>query len=249
MPDNILVTANRDLAALFFEEIKPDKISHLPLEHYSSFEDKKEGESVISILDKFSFIIHGNLLNTRFFVNWADKNSLISQVQNCINLAIDKPTADFLESEKIPAILFKQNGKPIDVMEFMLRISKEGHSLYPTVLDKTEEMPALLRELDMPVSEFTVCQEEVLSDELLKGYRNEFKKNDPDTILIHNRSAITRIKTAFPEIDLSEYTLISGSSGVTKKLHDEGLNPVIQADGTWPAIVDVVKEIIESSAS
>lgn len=240
----VLVTANRDLGAELFNSIERRHILEVALENYTSFIPKEEENILLNTLDTFTFIIHGNLLNAKYFVEWMHSQSLLPTIQHRIHLTVDQLTADFLESKKIPAIVFRNTGKPIDVMEFMLRISKQGNSLYPTADGKTEEMPALLKELDMPVFEFSICKERSLTKEELESFRGTFKKESIEAILIHNRSALTRIKTALPDLNLADYKLISGSRGVTQKLHEEDLNPVIQAEGNWSSIVDVVQEVL-----
>ena len=244
MTGKVLVTANRDLGAQFFDTIQSEHILQFSLENYTSFISKEKEDALLNSLDTLTFIIHGNLLNAKYFVEWMNSQSLLATIQHRIHLTVDQLTADFLERKKIPAIVFRNTGNPIDVMEFMLRISKQGKSLYPTADGKTEEMPALLKELDMPVFEFPICKERSLAKEELKEFRDTVKKKPIEGILIHNRSALTRIKTALPDLNLADYKLISGSTGVTQKLHEEDLNPVIQAEGNWLYIADVVKEVL-----
>jgi uroporphyrinogen-III synthase len=243
MSQTILFTANPDSAATLPALTDMDKVLHLPLQHFIAHLNPEENRIIKSTLNDFTFIIHGNLRNARYFVEWMQQNDQLADVQNRINLAIDKPTSEYLESKKIPAVLFRENGKPIDVLEFMLRISKQGTTLYPTTDNKTEEMPGLLKELEMPVSEFTVCKETTISEDRLNEYRERVSKANLDAILFHNRSSITRIKTAFPELNFDHYKLISGSPGVTEKLREEGHLADIEADGSWRSIADVIEEI------
>jgi len=243
MSQNILFTANPDNAAILPSLTEMDKLLHLPLQHFTTHQNPEESRIIKSTLADFTFIIHGNLRNARYFVEWMHQNDLLKNVQNRINLAVDKPTTEFLEREKIPAVLFRENGKPIDVLEFMLRISKQGSTLYPTTDSKTEEMPGLLKELEMPVSEFTVCREITISEDRLNEYRDSVSRANLKAILFHNRSSITRIRTAFPELNFNHYKLISGSPGVTEKLREEELLPAIQANGSWYSIADVLEEI------
>jgi hypothetical protein len=240
MSQTILFTANPDSAATL---PAVTRLLQLPLQHFSAHVNTEESRIVKNTLEGFTFIIHGNLRNARYFVEWMQQNDLLLNVQNRINLAVDKPTSDFLEREKIPAVLFRENGKPIDVLEFMLRISKQGSTLYPTTDSKTEEMPGLLKELEMPVCEFTVCRETTISEVLLNEYRERVSQANLKAILFHNRSSITRIKTAFPELNFDHYMLISGSPGVTEKLREDGHLPDIEADGSWHSIAEVVEEI------
>jgi hypothetical protein len=238
---NILVTANRDLAAGFFEQA--NGLLHLSLEEYETFTIDEESDAASLAFNRFTFIIYGNLRNARYFMNWAERTGNTAQIQNRINLVLDLPTSRFLEKKGIPAILPRKNARPIDLLEFLLRITKEGSTLYPTTDNHTEEMPGLLKELEMPVSEFTVCREVSLSADLLEDYRERLSKADLDYILIHNRSSYTRIKTAFPDLNLSEYKLIAGSQGVTEKLAEEGLVPDAQAHGTWLSIAKVIEDV------
>lgn len=243
MPGKTVVTANRDLAAILFEWVGEDaNILHLPLEYYSKIPETKMEHDLKSTLPGYEFIIHGNLRNARFFVGRMKENNLLKDVQNKISLAVDEPTAQFLENEKIPAILPVKSGKPIDLLEFMLRSTKEGASLYPAVEGETEEMPALLKELDMPVTEIAVCRQDKVPGSDLKLFRKLITKEPVDAILIHNRSALTRIRTAFPDLDLKQHRLISGSPGVTNKLIEEGLEPFKEAAGTWKSIRQIIFE-------
>ena len=244
MKETILVTANRDLAAeLFEEEAQTANMIHLPLEAYSENTDSNIAARVIEKSASFEFVLHGNLLNTRFFITWMIREKMLAAFQNLVHLAVDEPTAAFLESEGIPAILPKKEGKPIDVLEFLLRISKEGASLYPSREGETEEMPALLKELDLPVLEFIVCRERTISESELQAYRERVSKESFSYILIHNRSSLTRLRTAFPGLDLKKFSLLSGSPGVTKRLIEEGLEPVREASGTWASIRKLITDL------
>jgi hypothetical protein len=237
----ILITAGSDIAAPLFDLIG-DSL-HLPLEQFEYFTDPDSDRALNEVLDSFTFIIYGNLRNARYFLEWAQSKGKISSVQKRINLVHDRVTASFLEKEGIPAILPRENARPIDILEFLLRISKEGSTLYPTTDNHTEEMPGLLQELEMPVSEFTVCREVTVSGELLAEYRRKISEEQFYSILIHNRSSLTRIKTAFPDLNLSEYKLIAGSQGVADKLAEEGLEPDARAHGTWQSIAKVLEDI------
>lgn len=243
MTQTILFTAHPDSAATLPAVTDMRKLLQLPLQHFTAHQNPEESQIVKNTLEDFTFIIHGSLRNARYFVEWMQQNDLLVNVQNRINLAVDKPTSEFLERKKIPAVLFRESGKPIDVLEFMLRISKQGSTLYPTTESKTEEMPGLLKELEMPVSEITVCREITISEVLLSEYRERVSRASLKAILFHNRSSITRIKTAFPELNFNHYKLISGSPGVTEKLREDGHLPVIEADGSWHSIADVLDEI------
>ncbi|PWN06780.1 hypothetical protein [Rhodohalobacter mucosus] len=244
MKENILITANRDLASeLFAGSADHKNLLHLPLEAYSAETDHEAAVQFTEKPDAFEFVLHGNLLNTRYFMEWVNQEGMLQSLQNRIHLACDAPTASYLESEGIPAILPKRGGKPIDVLEFMLRITKEGASLYPARDGEQEELPALLRELDLPVLEFIVCRERTLSKSELSNYRKRAAKEDFSHILIHNQGSFTRLRTVFPQLNLKKFRIISGSPGVTNRLIEEGLEPVREADGTWVSIRETITDL------
>ncbi len=241
----ILFTANEDVAAPFLQlnrEIAED-ILHVPLENFEYHTLAEEEDEILERFADFTFIIHGNLRNARYFTEWVRQNSLEKKVINCINLAIDKPTAIFLEENGIPAIQPRQHAKPIDILEFMLRISREGITLYPTTEQKTDEMPGLLLELQMPIAEFTVCREVSLDEDQLSSYRKTVNGADIDTVLVHTRSAFTRIKTAFPDLSLSQKKVIAGSPGVDELLRSEGITPASTAYGSWNSLAKELQDI------
>ncbi|PKD45223.1 hypothetical protein [Rhodohalobacter barkolensis] len=241
----ILFTADKDTSAPFFELelIKEKKFLHLPLENFQYRVDEEESGEIRNHMGEFAFIIHGNLRNAKYFVEWMKQNSTEEQVRGCVNIVLDKPTAKFLESHDIPAIQPREPAKPIDILEFMLRISKEGSTLYPTTENKTEEMPGLLKELQMPVAEFSVCEEVPLDEETLKDYKAEVGKSPVEVILLHNRSSYVRVKTAFPDLDLLSKTVVAGSLGTTELMEKEGLKPDYLAKGSWDSIAKVLNEI------
>lgn len=241
----ILFTADRDTSAQFFllESAKKKEFLHLPLESFKYHVNEEESKQIQDHIDEFSFIIHGNLRNARYFSEWMKQNSMVEQVRRRVNIVLDKPTAEFLEEFDIPAIQPREPAKPIDILEFMLRISKEGNTLYPTAENKTEEMPGLLKELQMPVAEFSVCEEVTLEEEILKDYKSEVGKNPIEIVLLHNRSSYVRVKTAFPDLDLSAKTIVAGSLGVAETMEKEGLKPDYLAKGSWASIAKVLDEI------
>lgn len=219
---------------------------HLPLEEYKTEVNSEEADQVQSNADKYSFVLYGNLRNAKHLVEWADGDALTDIFSEAVHLALDKPTADFLEDHSVLAIMPREQAKPIDLLEFMLRISREGPSLYPCTDQKAEELPGLLQELEMKVDEFTVCSEISLSKERLNELRKEAENEQIGTILLHNRSAVNRFGAAFPNLDMKSKAVISGSSGVTKILIDMGVEPDYEADGNWYSIASLIKEKIVS---
>lgn len=241
----ILLTADKDNATTFLEmeSVQKQNILHLPLEKFEYSVLDEESKLIQERISEFAFIVHGNLRNARYFVEWMNRNSMQEQVINCVNIVLDKPTSLFLESHGIPAIQPREPAKPIDILEFMLRISKEGYTLYPSAENKTEEMPGLLKELEMPVAEFTVCTEVTLDETTLKSYQKEVKSKEIDTVILHNRSAYIRVKTAFPKLDLESKTIIAGSLGLTEMLEEDGHKPDYLAKGSWASIAKVLREM------
>lgn len=240
-----LFTANEDVATSFLKKIDESKswqVLHLPLENYSYSVSKEEEELVLEKLDSFSFIIHGNLRNTRFFTKWVRENGTLEQVQNIVHLVTNQATVDFLGDFDIPAVMPREEARPIDIIEFMLRISREGTVLYPTTDQRDEEVPGLLQELEMPVVEFQVCQEETLASESLEHYRERVSDNSFDSVIFHSRSAVTRIQTAFPELDFSEIECISSGQAVTQKLQESGIEPDVEAQGSWRSLLSTLNE-------
>src|SRR5690625_7778084 len=75
-----------------------------------------------------------------------------------IHLLKNQSEADMLEESGIPAILPRDGASAIDMLEFMLRISQQAAVLYPCAEESSEEIPGLLQELEMPVTEFTACR-------------------------------------------------------------------------------------------
>ena len=241
----ILFTADKDTSApfLIMEKMQKKEFLHLPLEQYKYRVSEEESKQIQNHMDEIAFIIHGNLRNAIYLTEWMKQNSMQEQVRRCVNIVLDKPTAEYLEEHDIPAIQPREPAKPIDILEFMLRLSKEGNTLYPTTGNKTEEMPGLLKELQMPVAEFSVCEEVTLEEDVLKDYKSEVGKNPINIVLLHNRSSYIRVKTAFPDLDLSAKTVVAGSLGAAETMEKEGLKPDYLAKGSWASIAKVLDEI------
>ena len=240
-----LFTADPDLAAPFLEGVQSlneIKVLHLPLEHYEPYIIGEEEKIVIDKLSSFGFVVHGNLRNARYFLRWVSKNNLLEEVRQSVHLVLNKPSLDLLESHTIPAILPRNHARPIDIIEFMLRISKEGSVLYPTTDEKQEEIPGLLQELDMQVAEFTVCRESSLSDQQLSEFRSRFQKADPSGVIFHSRSSVTRIFTAFPSLRASTLEIVSSGRAVSLKLEKSDISPDREADGTWRSLLAEIEK-------
>lgn len=240
-----LFTANEDVATSFLKAIEESKswqLLHLPLENYSYSVNKEEEELVLEKLDSFSFVIHGNLRNARYFIQWVQESETLEQVQNIVHLVTNQTMVDFLAEFDIPAVMPRKEARPIDIIEFMLRISREGTVLYPTTDQRDEEAPGLLQELEMPVVEFQVCREETLAAESLENFREQVSDTTFDSVIFHSRSSVTRIQTAFPELDFSLVECISSGQAVTQKLQESGIVPDVEARGSWRSLLSTLNE-------
>jgi len=239
---DILLTANDADCQHFLSRL--DKIKahllHLPLEKYERYVESDVAKSLIDRLDEFVFIVHGNTRNAGFFLHWANENKLMDKCKNRIHLVSDPATSGLLEEHSLPAIMPRVFAKGIDVIEFMLRISTEGAVLYPTSDSHTEEIPGLLKELEMPVTEFTVCRERTLTGDELKSYRKNIQAAEVELVLFHNRSSVKRIKLAFPEMDLHQTRNIAADRGVAEFMKSENIPVAETANGTWLSLADMV---------
>lgn len=218
-----------------------DLFLHLPLESYKATTDKVASGMLKKNVDNFAFVIYGNLRNAIYFEEWMSAHQLLSDFQNLVHFSLDRPTSDFLELKAIPAIQPRQHAKPIDILEFMLRISREGKTLYPSCSNKAEEMPGLLQELEMDVAEFIVCEEVGLDTENVEFLRESISGEDLSAVLFHNRSAVTRTFAAFPDLKANKLTVYSGSAGVTQHMIGMGIEPHYEAEGSWPSIEQLIR--------
>lgn len=234
----LLLTADRDESTVLVNELEVAgwEVSHLPLQQYHYQEDPELNESVVSSLDQFRFVLYGGYRNARYFFHWVEEHDKLNEVQQFIHLAMNSREAGYLEERGIPVIVPAEGGRPIDLMEFLLRISAEGAVLYPGTDGEAEEIPGLLEELGMPRAELTVCGSMPLSGGQLNRLREQIKKAAPDVILFHNRSSVIRTRRAFPDLDLSSCRLIAASEGVAWKMNQEGLQPDMTAGGTWVSV-------------
>ena len=248
----LLITASENSCGNLKPLIEQHKDSflHLPLELYERFIQREESDALKALLHTFSFVVYGSRRNAIHFIKWAEEEDQAEELKNMVHLVLDKPTADYLEENGIPAIMPRENAKPIDILEFMLRISREGKTLYPVADGKAEEMPGLLQELEMAVAEFTVSREAGLEPERLQKYKKAVSESSLKAVLFHNRSSVTRTRAAFPDLNLHETAIISGSAGVTNMLVEMGIEPAFEAEGSWPSIQEIIEsEILDNSVS
>lgn len=237
-----LLAANEADCQLFLNRTKRlnDRLLHLPLEKYEYYVEDEISARVREKFDDFVFVAHGNIRNARNFLRWAEKSELLEACKNRIHLVSDPATSALLEEYSLPAIMPREFAKGIDIIEFMLRISTEGAVLYPTSDSHTEEIPGLLKELEMPVMEFTVCRERTLTEDELKNHREKLTSSGVETVLFHNRSSVKRTKLAFPDLDLHQTKNIAADNGIAEQMEKQKIPVHEVANGTWRSLADVV---------
>jgi uroporphyrinogen-III synthase len=243
--EKILITAEKDDVVLLLEHISEIGIEpcHLPLEQYEYFFDSDQNEALLQQMDSFQFVVYGKLRNARNFITWVGKTKMMDKIQEKIHLVMNQPETDLLEEAGIPVIKPKETCRPIDIMEFLLRITINGAVLYPCAEGSSEEVPGLLEELEMPVAEFTVCKSVPFKKEIIEIKKEKLSKLNPDAILFHSRGSVVRTRTAFPELDLTDKKLVAASAGVAYKMRQENLEPDYTATGSWMSVIEKLREI------
>lgn len=240
----ILITAEWDEAGIVLDPLQESNLDvlNLPLEDYCFNADPEQDNAFCREIKSFKFVIYGGLRNARYFLKWMEENKMNDEMRRKIHLVMNKHVADFLEEAGIPAILPREDSSPIDLMEFLLRISINGQVLYPCTESITEEMPGLLHELEMPVTELPVCKPVPMDSKKLEEYRRSIMQAPPDSVLFHSRGSVIRTKTAFPTLELNEKTLVSASAGVTQKMYEENLTADYQASGSWNSVFKILRD-------
>lgn len=242
-PKRYLFTANPDVSSSFLNGVNERSdvhLMHLPLEQVQQKIVREEEQQLLKKLDEFTFIIYGNLRNAKYLMKWIDDKSLLDTVRQKIHICHNQAVMDLLENHNIPGIMPREDARPIDMIEFLLRISREGAVLYPTEEQKGEELPGLLQELEIQVAEFTVCKEVALQKEELKKYRKRADEQDLEGVIFHSRSSVTRILTAFPELNFQDAVIVSSGHAVTKKLEEVGLISDFEAQSTWRSLLKIL---------
>lgn len=243
-PTLLLVSAPEDsepiLRLLEEEQIG---LLHLPLEKYVEAEDMRTPDELAEALGEAENVIYGHRRNAEFFLRLAKREGLLERTKQRVNLAADADTAELLEEEGIPAV-HPESDKPIKMMEFMLRLRRTGPVLYPCGSHMQEEIPGLLQELDIPVTEHVLYELEGPSEEELVSYREQVSNDSPDLIICHSRRSVNRLRAAFPDLDYKNARIIAGDRGVFEKLEEVGLQAgsVAVAGGTWQSMFEKVME-------
>lgn len=232
---SVLLTSAREDSEEIINWIKEHDVElmHLPLERYVEV----ESEDVFENIEEYETIIYGNKRNAIFFLKQAMQHNALLLIKERVNLTLHKNTAGYLEQAGIPAISTAGEPKPINMVEFMLRLRRTGPALYPCGLHTKEEIPGFLEELDIPVREAGLYDLKGPAPENLKSYRSAVAGQQPDIIIFHSRKAVNRIQAAFPDLDFTSSTIISADRGVTNKLKETGIAVTDEAGGNWRSVI------------
>lgn len=244
---SVVLTAASEDTEMIREELEKGDITplHYPLERYVAVEDDREILDTLNLLDEFENIVHGSKRNAQFYVKKLKEYDKLDEARDRLNLAVDQRTADYLEAEDIPAVHPHSDGEAIDLLEFILRIRRIGETLYPCGDKTVEDLPGLLRELDIPVEELVLFTLEGPEEKDLQKYRKDLAAHDPDIVVFHSRRSVNRTTAAFPNFNYETVHVISGDQAVTEKLEDENIKTDIQAAGSWDSILEHIKNFYE----
>lgn len=242
MSQTLMITAANEDAAQILDTLEERGITvlHLPLERYVPVEEPSAIENTFKRLSDFDNIVFGSLLNARFFIDQMKKLDAVKAVRNRVNLTFDEPTSSFLEEQGIPAICTFADGKAINAVEFMLRLRRMGPTLYPCGSHQKEELPGLLKELDIPVEELDLFDLEGPEPEDLEEFREKLAGSNPDAILFHSRRSVNRTLAAYPQLDYSGIRIIAADKGITQYLEKKDISVTDQAEGTWRSMADLL---------
>lgn len=245
MSHSVLLTAAPEDTEQFRDGLdKEHTLLYCPLERYEAIEDDNTITNTFDRLGEFENIVHGSKRNARFFIERAKELGQLKQARKQLNLALNQHTADYLESEGIPAIHPQAEGKAINLMEFMLRVRRMGETLYPCGDKTSEDLPGLLQELEMPVQELVLFTLEGPEEADLEQYQEEVMAEQVDTVIFHSRRSVNRTLAAFPNLNYGEAEIISGDQAVTVKLKKEDISVDYQASGSWDSILEQMENIL-----
>lgn len=245
MIQSVLLTAAKEDAEVVKEWLEKQKsdVIHYPLERYVPVPDDGPVTEILDKLGDFENIIYGSRRNAIYFIEKVRELDRLEEVRQRLNLTMDQRTADYLEEQGIPAIHPQVEGKAINLMEFMLRVRRMGNTLYPCGDRTKEELPGIMKELDIPVEELVLFTLEGPREEELMKFRNDLAAREPDAVIFHSRRSVTRTFAAFPQLNYDGRTVIAADRGVTGKLEEEGVEVTVQAEGSWKSVMEKFEEI------
>ncbi|MDZ7716108.1 MAG: uroporphyrinogen-III synthase [Balneolaceae bacterium] len=242
MSKRVLITAAKEdiESALKLIEANDTDIMHLPLEKYILKEDEAAIKKELDALENYENIVLGNKRNAAFFLRMVNKYDKTDAVRGRVNLTMNEETSDLLEAEGIPAICTYAEKKPIDLIEFMLRLQRFGATLYPCGSHKTEEVPGFLVELDIEVNELELFDLKGPDKNELADYQKKIKAEPPEIIVFHSRRSVTRTLAAFENLNLKKPRLVSADKGISRKLEENGIKVDAEAEGSWESIAELI---------
>ncbi len=244
MSRSVLLTAAQEDTEVFRSKMEEEHVSilHYPLERYEALEDNADILDALENLEEYENIVHGSKRNAQFWVDWLQEFDKMKEARNQLNLALNQHTADYLEEQGIPAVHPHSQGKAINLLEFMLRIKRIGKTLYPCGDKTAEDLPALLRELDMEVNELVLFTLEGPEENKLEEYRKDFAAHQPEFVIFHSRRSVNRTLAAFPNANFNDPYIISADQAVTDKLEKEDIAVDEQAEGSWSSILKIIEK-------
>lgn len=218
-------------------------VLHLPLDHFDFAPDPEQERGILPELDQFRYVIHGGIRNATHFLQWVESSGLKERMSTKVHLTHHASAAGTLEAAGIPAVCPEGATRPIDLIEFLLRISGSGAVLYPVADGETEEIPGLLEEVGIECTEMIVSRSRSLESEELAGYRQRLRDTPPDGVLFHSRGSVIRTWTAFPSLKESNLIHIAASQGAAWKLAREGGEADHQASGSWDSVAALIADL------
>jgi uroporphyrinogen-III synthase len=244
MSRSVLLTAAPEDTEVFREKLEEKSVSilHYPLERYEALEDNGDILDALENIEEYENIVHGSKRNAQFWIDCLQEFDKMEEARNQLNLALNQHTADYLEDQGIPAVHPHSEGKAINLLEFMLRIKRIGKTLYPCGDKTAEDLPALLRELEIEVNELVLFTLEGPEENKLEEYRKDFAAHQPEFVIFHSRRSVNRMSAAFPNTNFSDSYIISGDQAVTDKLGKEDITVDEQADGSWNSILEIIEK-------
>lgn len=246
MSKSVLLTAAPEDTEVFRDKLeeKPVSILHYPLERYEALNDNGDILDALENLKDYENIVHGSKRNAQFWIEWLQEFDKMEEARNQLNLALNQHTADYLEEQGIPAVHPHSKGKAINLLEFMLRIKRIGKTLYPCGDKTAEDLPALLRELDVEVNELVLFTLEGPVENKLEKYRKDIAAHQPEFAVFHSRRSVNRTLAAFSQTNIGNSYIIAGDQAVTDKLKTEDIAVDEQAEGSWNSILEIIEKEI-----
>lgn len=152
-------------------------------------------------------VLHGHPLHTHYFIETVTQYNLWTEAKSKLHFTMHQGSSRLLEIHGIPAIAAPKNARGIDLIELLIRLRRLGPSIYPTGGEDYEELPELLKELDIPVFEMKLYDIVNTQDEALLELRTTLYEKAPDAVLIHSKTLARRFGIAFPDFKGRFFTL------------------------------------------